>query len=732
MIQKKIRIIKYFISSYIIISMLFNVILPIKSNAATYTQTVKTGISNFPKSYQNALYELQELHPNWTFSAYYTGIDWNEFIKAEGACGKNRVGKSFDTAHRCSCGNLESGYYCADDKITAYFIDPRNFLTERNIFQFLEISYNSSLHTKKIIEGLIKNHAVFNYGNPITLTITATGERKTMTYADIIMEAAKQSKMSPISIVIKIIQEVGTGGSGSTYGTHTKYPNCYNFFNIGSNDEGDAISNGLKYASEHHWNDQYTSIVEGAIYNSKNYIQKGQNTSYFYKYDCVGTSILTSGKSQTISSSNLYHQYMTNVQDPYSQSSNLFSTYTNYGLLGSNLNFIIPVYENMPVFTDKPSSLTSADGSLYYANVTSSVAARSTPSASASKVVTLYRHDKVAMIQKSYTTAGGYVWDKVKVWNGQEAYVASQNLVAYITPNTNIAVTGISLDKQNISLQVGNGAYATTSSLTATITPSNATNKNITWSSSNPNVATVTDGIITAVGEGATTITVTTKDGNKKASCTVTVTNVENTTLQSAYVNTDVLRVRAEPNTTSNTIARVYQDEQIIILQKDYLNDGTYIWYKIQTINGDVGYLASNYLTFITKVKADETNLSITTTPDVISSNIALELGYTNYEVLDSSGNKIANNSLVGTGYKFKNKDTGKEYIVIKKADINGDSIINSGDLLKIVKHLKGTSTLTSNEFITSADITNDTIINSGDLQKIVKYLKGTTSITLN
>lgn len=405
MSKNKIKIIKYFLSSYIIISMLTNVFLPLKSNAATYTQTVKIGIENFPASYQSALYELQELHPNWNFTAYYTGIDWNEFISAEGACGKNRVGSSFDTAYRCSCGNLASGFYCADDKITAYFIDPRNFLTERNIFQFLEVSYNSSLHTKKIIENLIKNHAVFNYGNPISLTITATGEAKTMTYADIIMEAANQSQMSPISIVVKIIQEVGSKGSESTYGTHSTYPNCYNFFNIGANDAGNAITNGLKYASDNNWKDPYTAIVQGAIFNSKNYIQKGQNTAYFYKYDCVGTSILTAGNSQTISSSNLYYQYMTNVQDPYSQSANLFSTYTNYGLLNSSLNFIIPIYENMPAYTEKPSSLTSADGTLYYANVTSSVAARSAPTTSASPIMTLYRHDKVAMIQKSYTTA---------------------------------------------------------------------------------------------------------------------------------------------------------------------------------------------------------------------------------------------------------------------------------------------------------------------------------------
>lgn len=729
MLQKKKT--KIILSIYLLISIIISLLCPLAVNAASYTQTVKSGIENFPESYRSGLNALKELHPNWNFVAYYTGIDWNEFIANEGVCGRNRVYKSFDTAYRCSCGNIESGYYCADDKITAYFIDPRNFLNERNIFQFLEVSYNPSTQTKPIIESLIKNHAVFNYGNPITFTKTATGERVTMTYADIIMEAAQQSQMSPISIVIKIIQEVGSSGSGSTYGNNPNYPNCYNFFNIGSSDTGNAVTNGLIYASNHKWNDPYTSIVEGAKYNSQNYIQNGQNTAYFYKYDCVGNSILTSGNSQTINSSSLYHQYMTNVQDPYSQSANLFSTYTNYGLLNSNLNFIIPIYENMPAYVDKPSSLSSASGTLYYANVSSSVSARQSPTTSASTVATLYRHDKVVMLQKSCANANGYVWDKVRLWNGGEAYVASQNLSPYVPYNPNISVTNVSLDKQDISLQIGNGAFVTSTNLYATVEPQNATNKNLTWSSSNPNIADVNNGLITAKSEGTVTITVTTQDSNKQATCNVTVTNVENTNLQSAYVNTEVLRVRKEPYTTSTIISYVYQDEQVIILQKDYLNDGTYNWYKVQTTNGYVGFLASNYLTFITKVKLDENTSTITTTPDVIASNIAIELNYTNYEIKDASNNIISNNSLVGTGYKLINKDNGKEYIIVKKADINGDSKINSADLLKMVKHLKGTSTLSTNELISAADITKDNLINSADLLKIVKYLKGTTSITL-
>ena len=79
-------------------------------------------------------------------------------------------------------------------------------------------------------------------------------------------------------------------------------------------------------------------------------------------------------------------------------------------------------------------------------------------------------------------------------------------------------VTGVTLDKPSMTLTEGDSE-----TLTATVEPSNATNKNVTWSSSDPSVATVANGVVTAVGAGTATITVTTEDGGKTAICTVTV-----------------------------------------------------------------------------------------------------------------------------------------------------------------------------------------------------------------
>ncbi|NLY43025.1 MAG: hypothetical protein GX066_03435, partial [Clostridiaceae bacterium] len=81
-----------------------------------------------------------------------------------------------------------------------------------------------------------------------------------------------------------------------------------------------------------------------------------------------------------------------------------------------------------------------------------------------------------------------------------------------------VPVTGVSLDKEKATLKIGDILQ-----LTAKVEPENATNQAVIWSSSNENVATVENGVVTAVGVGTAIITVTTVDGGFTASCTITV-----------------------------------------------------------------------------------------------------------------------------------------------------------------------------------------------------------------
>lgn len=83
----------------------------------------------------------------------------------------------------------------------------------------------------------------------------------------------------------------------------------------------------------------------------------------------------------------------------------------------------------------------------------------------------------------------------------------------------NVPVTGVSLDKSTDSIEVGE-----TTTLTETVAPANATNKNVSWSTSNSSVATVTNGVVTGVSAGTARITVTTADGGFTDYCDVTVT----------------------------------------------------------------------------------------------------------------------------------------------------------------------------------------------------------------
>lgn len=82
-----------------------------------------------------------------------------------------------------------------------------------------------------------------------------------------------------------------------------------------------------------------------------------------------------------------------------------------------------------------------------------------------------------------------------------------------------VSVTGVTLDKKSAELKVGD-----TLSLKADIEPANATNQNVSWSSSDKNIATVDEnGTVTAVAAGTADITVKTADGGKEAACTITV-----------------------------------------------------------------------------------------------------------------------------------------------------------------------------------------------------------------
>lgn len=111
--------------------------------------------------------------------------------------------------------------------------------------------------------------------------------------------------------------------------------------------------------------------------------------------------------------------------------------------------------------------------------------------------------------------------------------------IGQVTP---VSVTGVTLDKSSNSLAAGG-----TFKLTATVSPDNATNKTVSWISSNPSVATVDQtGNVTAVAAGNAIITATTADGSKTAQCPITVTAANANPVSVTELNLDKNSAKVE------------------------------------------------------------------------------------------------------------------------------------------------------------------------------------------
>jgi uncharacterized protein YjdB len=138
--------------------------------------------------------------------------------------------------------------------------------------------------------------------------------------------------------------------------------------------------------------------------------------------------------------------------------------------------------------------------------------------------------------------------------------------VEAVAPDT-VAVTGVSLNTKKLTLPVGE-----TETLSAEIEPGNATNQTVNWTSTNTGVATVdvATGLVTALGEGSATITVTTVSGGKTASCEVTVfipvtgVSLSTATLTLLVSETETLTAGVQPeNATTQNVTWTSSDDLV-------------------------------------------------------------------------------------------------------------------------------------------------------------------------
>jgi len=142
-----------------------------------------------------------------------------------------------------------------------------------------------------------------------------------------------------------------------------------------------------------------------------------------------------------------------------------------------------------------------------------------TPSNATNKGVTwTSSNDAIASVSGGRVTGVAQGAATITVRTNDGGHTASCSVTMNPAPPSPIAVTGVSLNKNTMTLTVGG-----TEQLTHTIQPSNATNQSVTWETSSSAVATVTNGLVMAIAPGSATITVRTLDGNHTATCAVTV-----------------------------------------------------------------------------------------------------------------------------------------------------------------------------------------------------------------
>ena len=341
----------------------------------------------FSESYIEDLAALQKAHPNWKFVAFKTGLDFDDAVKGELA-----------------------GTPTTETNLRAY-LDPRNWLNEKYIFQFESIKKSDAVQSASSVNAILKNtwmaNSKINYFDTQGISKTVT---EVNTYADAMIKASNYTNMSANYIAAKIRQENG----GATYsatavcGTRPPFQGIFNYFNIGAYttamdglawaagflkankdtvlyDGTNAtaspivtVSNGQRMTYVKEDGEYYRVTLYNELGNGKyedketGYILKSDvNTTYMGNYGrpwtdpnkaiYYGAKYIANGYltyqytmylqkfNVNAQSGNLYrHEYMTNVSGAASEGYHLYSGYSNAGLLNSAHTFYIPVFNNMP------------------------------------------------------------------------------------------------------------------------------------------------------------------------------------------------------------------------------------------------------------------------------------------------------------------------------------------------------------------------------------------------
>ena len=378
-----------------------------------------SNLINYPEIYTN-IQELKAAHPNWTFTMLYTGLNWNDVITGETTALHTRslvhnslvFGNVLDwVCATCKTDPKDNGsWYCASPKAVSYYMDTRNWLNDAYI------SFNSKAHSVEGVQAIISG----TFMDKSTITyIDTNGNTQTInkSYAQIIYDAGKMYNVSPYHLAARIRQEQGSGTSSLISGKKEGFVGYYNYFNVGAggNSEAEIITNGLTYAKNKGWTTPELAIQGGASFLKGSYIGNFQDTLYLQKY------------SVDSSSGSLYgHQYQQNISAPYTEGLDVYDADEELGILESNFNFIVPIYENMPESAStKPGRTTVlTTENVVVQTLYTPLRIRVRPSISSNVLAEAPRATVLVRIEKANEAdENGYYWDTVAYNNGTKTVI---------------------------------------------------------------------------------------------------------------------------------------------------------------------------------------------------------------------------------------------------------------------------------------------------------------------
>ncbi len=304
----------------------------------------------FPEDYKVKLRALHKLHPSWIFKGIKSKYSWTNALNQEDQSGTSLMNVNTTYAQNGYEGYLSTAladydhinnkfiphdgtyWFQANRQTIAYYMDPRNFLDEKQIFMFEEMFYYPSYQTEEMVKVTLSSDFLKQFSN-------------------LFMKAAEVSHVSPIYLASLAKQEVGTSntnictnGKAGVLADGINYSNYYNFFNIGASSSSNPKLKSLQYARNAGWDTPEKAIVNGSTIISKNYVDCGQYTSYYQKFNLAATA--TKG---------IWHQYTTNVSALVSPAKTTYNTYKSAALIEKDFVFAIPVFDGMPENTTLPS-----------------------------------------------------------------------------------------------------------------------------------------------------------------------------------------------------------------------------------------------------------------------------------------------------------------------------------------------------------------------------------------